>query len=307
MTTKQEALAQIAAIAKQHGLTHAETLAALRATPQQRENSIISKLFSYLGAVFILAGIGAFVAVNWGSMNSAARVIITLGSGFCAFTLGVIFARDEARRNFIPPLMLFAAFLETGGLFVLIDEYFGSGNNWRLACLVVFSSIGIQQFFTYLSLRMPVLLFNTLWAWMIFTSVAFDMLGIDTEWNATLIGLMLLLIGYGLQGVSEHFVIRPCYFFGSLLFLSGIFWVLIDTPLEILYIGICGFMMFVSVVVQSVTILVVSVISMLSFISYFTARHFADSVGWPITLIVIGVLFFAVGLAAVKLKKRYIS
>jgi hypothetical protein len=43
---------------------------------------------------------------------------------------------------------------------------------------------------------------------------------------------------------------------------------------------------------------------MLGFIGYFSAKHFSDSLGWPITLVLMGVAFLGVGTVALKVKQR---
>jgi hypothetical protein len=42
---------------------------------------------------------------------------------------------------------------------------------------------------------------------------------------------------------------------------------------------------------------------MLSSISYFSAQHFVDSLGWPITLMLMGVAFIGVSSLAIRVKK----
>jgi len=63
-------------------------------------------------------------------------------------------------------------------------------------------------------------------------------------------------------------------------------------------------MLYACVVLQSKTLLLTTTIAMLSYIGYFSATHFVDSLGWPITLVLIGVAFLGVGTLAIKLKKK---
>jgi hypothetical protein len=43
---------------------------------------------------------------------------------------------------------------------------------------------------------------------------------------------------------------------------------------------------------------------MLSFIGYYTAQHFVDSLGWPVTLVLMGVAFIGVSTLAIKVKRQ---
>jgi hypothetical protein len=46
---------------------------------------------------------------------------------------------------------------------------------------------------------------------------------------------------------------------------------------------------------------------MLSYIGYFTAQHFVHSVGWPVALILLGLMFFAISSFALRIRKQYIA
>ncbi len=310
MTSKQDILTQIVTLATQNGISVGEIDAAI--SGHKKENAvsknIATKIFSILGGIFIFAGISAYIGMFWGEMNSAMRVIITLGSGFAAYVMAVIFARESRYLTAITPLLFVAALLETGGLFVLIDEYFNNHTgNWRLACLMVFGVMLAQQGFTFLAMRIPVLLFTSLWFAASFFYIAFDMLNIPEELNAVIVGMALLCIAYGLRNGIYGRVLQLAYFFGSIMFLCGAFELLERTPLEILYLALTAFMVYLSVMARSTTLLIVSVLAMLSYIGYFTAKHFVDSVGWPVVLIITGVLFSAIGAGAFRIKKKYIS
>jgi len=54
-------------------------------------------------------------------------------------------------------------------------------------------------------------------------------------------------------------------------------------------------------------LLFVCTIAILAYISYFTAEHFQDSLGWPLVLIVLGLVFIALSAVAMRINKRYIS
>jgi hypothetical protein len=62
-------------------------------------------------------------------------------------------------------------------------------------------------------------------------------------------------------------------------------------------------MLYVCVVLESRAMLLTTVLAMLSFIGYFSSEYFADSLGWPITLVLMGVAFLGVGAIALKVKR----
>jgi hypothetical protein len=73
---------------------------------------------------------------------------------------------------------------------------------------------------------------------------------------------------------------------------------------ELLYFAATASMLYVCVVLQSRALLFTTVLAMLGFIGYFSAKHFANSLGWPITLVLMGVAFLGVGTVALKVKRQ---
>jgi hypothetical protein len=53
--------------------------------------------------------------------------------------------------------------------------------------------------------------------------------------------------------------------------------------------------------------LIVGTLSMLSYIGYYTAEHFANTVGWPIALVIVGIALIGVSSLAVRLNNKYIK
>ncbi len=310
--SKQEALDQIVSLAALNKISLRDIEAAMLGDTQEnkvmRSSGLAMKIFSILGGVFIFAGLSSYVGMFWGSMNSATRVIITLGSGFVAYLLGVIFSREPKRIGIVAPLLLVAALFECGGLFVLIDEYFNNHtNNWELACMLVFGVMFLQQGLTFMSMRIPILLFTTLWFACSFFAIAFHKLGVPENWNALIISVSLLNIAYGLKNSIYQRTLQAGYLIGSIMFLCASFDIMRGTPFEILYLGITCFMIYLSVMAHSTTLLIISVIGMLSYISYFTSEHFVNSVGWPLSLIALGIIFFITSTGAMRIKRKYMQ
>jgi archaellum biogenesis protein FlaJ (TadC family) len=57
-------------------------------------------------------------------------------------------------------------------------------------------------------------------------------------------------------------------------------------------------------VLQSKALLFTTVVAMLGFIGYITAKHFSNSMGWPVTLVLMGVAFLGVGTIALKVRRQ---
>ena len=106
MADRDEALQEIVSLAKAHNLTPEHIRQAMTAKPDRQKHSsgIVARLFSYIGGIFIFAGIGVFISMYWQDFNSAARVIVTLGVGFCAYLLALAcLGGNAAVADFIHP------------------------------------------------------------------------------------------------------------------------------------------------------------------------------------------------------------
>jgi hypothetical protein len=85
---------------------------------------------------------------------------------------------------------------------------------------------------------------------------------------------------------------------------GGLFDLVHNTSIELLHLAITASMLYACVVLQSRTLLFTTVIAMLSFIGYYTTQHFANSLGWPITLLLMGIAFMGVSAIAMKVKRN---
>lgn len=305
---KREALRDIVDIATRHGLRAADIAKALAqaGAAAKKPPGVVSKLFAYLGGIFILAGLVVFAGMYWDEMGRAARVVITLGAGFVAYLVGLTMLTDARYERAATPLFLIAALLEPTGLFVMMIEY-GHGGDSQLAVMFVCTVMVIQQGLTFLARPRASLLFATLFFAGVGLATTLDWLGLDKGYNATVIGFALLCVTYA-AGRSRHAAITPFWYFtGSAVFFGGMFDLLLDGPLSVLLLAVCSFMIYVSTIARSRALLFTGTLATLSYIGYYTHRYFAHSLGWPVALIVLGFVLIALGGLAVRLNRKYMA
>ncbi len=312
MTTKSEALATIVQLATSHDITVTEISQAMPAVSGKVQSKpaggTLSRVFSYLGGTFILAGIAAYIGMFWNSMGSLAHVLVTFGVGFSCFIVAIIAMKDKPGfAKIVAPLLLLSGLLQPTGLFVAIHEWFDYGGDWRWASLIVFGILAVQQFLTFRALPHAILLFFSVAFGAASAATAMDLLNMPHEFSGISIGFALLCIAYGISKTTYHRTAGLWYFIGSAAFLVNLFDWVEHTPLELLYLAASCFIVYLSVIVQSTVLLFMGIISMLCYIGYFTAEHFVNSVGWPISLIVLGILFFAISSGGLKIKRKYLN
>lgn len=310
MSQKEEALQDIVSLARLHHITMAEIAQALD-TPQveqvrQQSSGVLSKLFGYIGGIFVFAGICVFISMYWDDFGSAARVIVTLGSGIAAFFMALACLHDKRYERAATPLFLMAALLQPTGIIVMLQEY-ASGGDPRYGVLLMAGYMLIQQGAVFRAKQRTVLAFGAILFGTLFFAYLFDLWGFDEDLIGTVAGVSLICIAYSLQR-SRHLAIAPFwYFVGAVILLWSVFDAVKNSVLELAYLGVSAGIIFLSTYVRSRTLLLVGTLAMLLYIGYFTAKHFANTLGWPIALVVIGIALIGMSALAVRLNNKYIK
>lgn len=312
MVSKAQVLKEIVETARAHRISLEEISAAIGEEPASEspeadngKSSILTRVLAYLGGIFVFAGLGVFISMNWESMNFAARVVITLGSGIAAYVLALIALNDERYEKAATPLFLIAALLQPVGLLVVFEEFYSS-NEWDTVGLVTSGAMAIQQILTLIKTQRTTLLFTGIVFVVAFLLILFDMLDVDYDFTALVIGASLLSLSVGLDQ-SKHKVITPFwYFIGSSWFMYAVFSLLEGSVVEILFLAVVSGLVYLSTVVRSRTLLFVSTVGMLTYIGYFSEKHFVQSIGWPIALVLFGLLLIGLSSMAFRISKKYI-
>ncbi len=309
MASRDEALEQIRAIALAHGLTAADIETVFdEATSgrDQRSTRLLGRILGMLGGTFLFAGLGVFIALNWDLMNSAARIVITLGSGIAAFVLALTVSADERYNKARTPLYLVAALLQSIGILVTINE-FSTGGDWRYAVLLTAGVMAMQQAAVFWQRRDTTLLFTTIVFAGWFLVVWFDLLGADGDFVAFVLGASIVGLCVGLERTVHRALTPFWYCIGAIAFFGGLFSLIEDTLIELLFmIAACGGV-FLSTYVRSRALLFISTLAMLAYISYFTSQHFIDSLGWPLVLMLLGLVLIGLSTVSIRIDRRYIS
>jgi hypothetical protein len=364
VSDKASALTKISELMHAYDITPAEVAVVFRdpgltqAAPARRSSGDIAKtLLTYLGAIFILAGISTYIGMFWNRMGSVMRIVVTLGVGYTLLIVLISALHEKKYPKLILPLALATAIMLTSGWFVFIHEVFPHGENWRLAVLAVFGLMALHQGVLFRKYELTVLAFTGLFFVYGFLQVGLDILDIPAGFSAIILGASLFLVATELEK-SPHrslaefaFLIAVCWFngglfdrvaiaaatnwaalltgvcvmsaaygfdkaqqqprlaglgylVGSILAYTGLFDLVHKTPFELLYFAVTAAMLYACVVLQSRALLLTTVIAMLSYIGYFTTRHFVDSLGWPISLVLMGVAFIAVSTLAIRVKRQ---
>lgn len=364
VTDKPGALRHIRQLMTTYEITPADVESAFLAPPladlqatQRSKGDVAKTLFTYLGAIFILAGISTYIGMFWGSMSSAMRVFVTLGVGYILLIVLISALYEEKFPRAIFPLTLACVFMMVSGWFVLIDEFYPDGNNWRAATLFVCGVMALHWGVLFAKYQRTLFAFTALFFVYGFMHVGLDMLGVSFAYIAIILGASLFLVGSALEESPQRVLAEPAlligafwlngglfdllaryiaanwasliigmclmltayglhksdryprliglgYLAGSIMLYTGLFDLVENTSIELIFLAVTAALLYVCVVLQSKALLLTTVLAMLSYIGYFSAEHFADSLGWPVTLVLMGIAFMGVGTIAIKLKRQ---
>jgi hypothetical protein len=309
VTAKQDALGEVVDLITRHGLTLDEVSAALRGTDgyaAQRSSSVVSRIFAYLGGIFVFAGLGIFVAMRWDDLGPAGRVLLTLGPGLCLFVLALVCTSDARLDAAATPLFLVAGLVQPTGILVMLKEY-GRGGEVEHAILFMSLVMLVQQGCTFWARRRTVLAFTSIVFWSIAVFVSLDLLEANLYLTGLTIGVSLLCVGWSLDRSPHRAIAGLVYFFGALFALEETYSWLRREPLEILFLGVACGVVVLAAVARSRSLLVAGTAALVGYIADFIYQHFADNLGAPLALMAIGLVFLGLGAAAVRINARYIA
>ena len=313
MAGREKILRELVDTARAHGIGIEEISDAFDRYPTSEspasddgKATILTRVLAYLGGTFVFAGLGVFIAMNWESMNFAAQVVITLGSGLAAFIMALIAAKDERYEKAAAPLFLIAAVLQPIGILVIFAEFY-KGNEWELVSMATSGAMAAQQVLALILTQRTTVLFTALVFAVVFVLTLFSYIGVSYEFTALALGGSLLSLSVGLDQTRHSGVTPFWYLVGSMSLLYGVFSLIERTPIEVAFLAVAAALVYLSTVVRSRTLLFVGTLAILSYIGYFSAEHFVQSIGWPIALVLFGLLLIGLSATALRINRNYIS
>ena len=228
--------------------------------------------------------------MNWELFNVTFRILITLGLGFVSYILFFISKHNNFSSTISRSFYFFSVILQTVGLYVVLVE-FGSGGDIQTANLIVSSVMFLQQLIHIYKYKSNDSMFVCLVFGSFFLSVLLDVLYLDYKYIQFLLGVILIYITSRLSASDYKILCSFWYVIGAIILFIGSFSVVKSVGLDILYVAIPSFMIYLSVFLNSSILLYVSSAALMIFIGYYTSTYFAQSVSWPIILIAIGSCF----------------
>lgn len=275
----------------------------------------VTKMLYVLGAAIVVIGIVIFVSQIWDDIGSFGRIAVTLGLGFLITAIGSMLLKSKPDQNIGTVFHFIGGMLIPGGSMVLLSELStGQDPSWPLAitfgiiflfylllnsvhknAILTFFAIANGTAFVYLLVEAivdgPFYRYEDLYAYL-----------------TMVIGASYLLLAHAFRDGWNKKLIGVLYFFGITGFLGAAFSQVFDSvPWQMFYFLIVIGGLFLAVYVRNRSILVMSTLFLIAHVSYITSEYFADSLGWPISLVILGFVFIGLGYISVNINKKYIA
>lgn len=275
----------------------------------------ITKILYILGAAIVIVGIFIFIAQIWEDITSVARILLTLGLGLLVTALGSLLLKQKPQEHIGSIFHFIGGALVPGGTLVTLHELnTGVVSTWPIAI-----SFGIIfAFYLLLNIvhKTPVLTFFSI---VNGTAFLYLLIGAIVEGSAyqhdDIYAYLTMVVGASYYFLAHTFkenwnkhLIWLLYFFAILGFLGAAFSQVFDSvPWQMVFFLLVIGGLFLSIYTKSKSILVVSTFFLIAHITFITSEYFADSLGWPISLVILGLAFIGLGYTSITINKRYIQ
>jgi len=322
MATKEEVLQHIKELAKSDFIKKEEILKAFdEGARKENEDSKklgIAEILYYIGGAIVFFGIAILVSQNWNTLNSFTRIFVTLGSSVVAYFAALLFGSKKKTENVGIAFHLVSALLMPLGLYIAFHEagFVMTGNGIQALISFILFIVYILSLIAFG--RTIFIFFSILFGTWLFFSFTGYLVGTNPIWGSDFFlyrtlatGLTYIFLGYYFSQGKRVSLSGFLYGFGILgllgaaLALGGwkphqkILW-------EIAFPGLIFAVLFLSVYLKSRSFLTFGTIFLMLYITKITAEYFSGSLGWPLSLVIVGLLLIASGYLFVYIKDKYI-
>jgi uncharacterized membrane protein len=284
----------------------------------------LSQIFYYIGGIIVVIGLIVLMSQNWANFSYVMKVLVTFGVGLAFFISATLLAKIDQVKKLSTVFYFISGILIPFGYFVIFKDNINSSNVFLYNTLISFLCL-LQFGLTQYVLRKDIFtIFNTIFATWFFVGLSNNLIsnnpGKFSEtfhlYQTFLVGLSYVLVGYHLKtqgrlfaNLLDGFGILGLLGSGFALNLmasstygatASVVWILVYPVLLIASI-------ISSVYLKSSSFLFIGTLFLIAYIIRLTSQYFSDTLGWPLVLILMGLVIMALGYLAFHLNKKYIK
>ncbi len=324
MTTKLEILDYVKQLSEQNIITKEELESAYNSgkkfpnNDSHSKNVDITEILYYIGGTIVFLGIAILIAQNWSTLSTFTKILATLGSGIAAYYTGILLDSKKTVKSIGNAFFLISSLTIPMGLFVLFDAVgmdIGDSGTISLITLI----LSIMYLASYLIFRKTIfVLFCTIFTtWLYFSLLASMTNGNysmntyqDYSYRVLFAGIGYILTGYFFSKNTLSSLSESLYGFGTIGVLGSImalggFQPNQDAFWELIYPVIIFGALFTSVYIKSKSVLTMGTIFLMIYILKITAEYFSTGLGWPLALVIAGLMMIGAGYMSITIKAKY--
>jgi len=274
---------------------------------QKPENSKnVVRIIYIVGAVIILLGAIILVGENWSEIGFVGRILATLGLGLASFISALLLRKPE-QNGISQTFYVISAVLMPLGTHVLLSQGLIDFTS-MIQSIVALFFLAVFGMTFYKTRKNTVFLISIAYAtWLYFALIAHvinsSLLPDDLahEWSSMILGLAYICVGIGYEKVNglireSRISSRVLYAIGTLaILIPGL---IIGGSFDIVYAIILCLVFYGSIRLRSRAMLIFGSVFFAGYVIRISSVYFADSIGWPLALILVGFLVIAAGYGA---------
>jgi len=278
----------------------------------------ISKTLYFIGAAIIFIGIGTFAGQKWTELNSISKILLTLGTAVACYLTGVILSHYKKIELIGQSFYLISMLLMPVGLHVVFDLAGFDIGTYQVQTLI--SGILLAYFLlSFIVFKKHIFnIFNIIFGTWFFFALSSYLVKFNpyfsgytfNNYRVLFAGISYLLIGYFFSEKNEIVYSRLLYSVGVIALLSTTFALGGYEPnqkiiWEVIYPGLIFGLIFLGIYLKTRVFLTFSAIYLFAYICKITFEYFADSVGWSLSLMIVGMSLIAIGYLTIYLHRKF--
>lgn len=291
--------------------------------PQHQETDKFSKILTWFGAGIVVLGFLVLIGLGWEKFSPALKIAISFGGAVGLIWAGIYYDDGAARRSAALALYVAGSLLLPIGVLILLLQLFILRELAVIMIPAVVAAISYGLLLRYTKFNVFVVFCYLAVSVVYATLVAYLLPKIGLLDGST----MALLSQYAavLWAYATIVAVRPLcidayrksagwlYFFGLFGFFScSLFWfepygAQVNTVIwNIIYPIAAAAIMYASIRLQSKLFLIIGSLALTAYVLKITAQYFAETIGWPIAMIIFGLLVIGIASQANVIRQRFV-
>lgn len=284
----------------------------------------LSEVFYYIGGVIVLLGLIVLIGQNWVSFSYGLQILVTFGVGLAFFISASLLQKTEQVKNLSTVFYFLSGALIPFGYFVIFKDSISDSTFDFYNTLIPFLCL-LQFGLTQFVLKKDVFtIFNTIFATWFFFSLSNHLMDANPDrFNANFHSYQIILVGISYTLIAYYLKVKGRLFSNWLNLLGTLGILGVGFHLNFLASGFYGPeasviwlilypLMLIASIVSSIYLknsafLFVGTLFLIAYLMRITGQYFSAVLGWPIALIVMGIVIMVLGYLAFHLNKKYIK